>query len=96
MLAWRQEMLLDLPARYGQNGLWKLDYPCLHLIKTASHGSCKTSGPLLVQGIQYAVCQEEDAGVVCSIFRPASDQAGQAAPLEVVRQVTSCSVKAAS
>ncbi|KAK9865314.1 hypothetical protein WJX84_004308 [Apatococcus fuscideae] len=34
----------------------------------------------------YIVCQEEDAGAVCFIFRPAEDHVSQAAPLEVVRQ----------
>ena len=42
-----------------------------------------------MQGVPYAVCQEEDAGVVGWIFRPADDSRGQAAPLEVVRQVRS-------
>ncbi|KAK9838858.1 hypothetical protein WJX74_004668 [Apatococcus lobatus] len=35
----------------------------------------------------YVVCQEEDAGVVCFIFKPAeTETSGHAAPLEVVRQ----------
>ena len=47
----------------------------------------RVSAHILLQEKPYIVCQEEDAGAVCFIFRPAEDHVSQAAPLEVVRQV---------